>query len=70
MRFSIYFDKWRVTDSTSRTDEAYLELVTREHQLFKEESKVVKELMQQENAERDLFNTFSKNLRDCQEVRN
>lgn len=55
-------------DSISRTDESYLELVTREHQLFKHESKVMKDLMQQENLERDLFSTFSQNLRDCQEV--
>jgi hypothetical protein len=55
-------------DSTSRTDETYLELVTREHQLFKEESKLAKELIQQENVERDLFNTFSQNVRNCQEV--
>lgn len=57
-----------VTDSTSRTDETYLELVTREHQLFKEESKQVKELMQQENVERELFNSFSQNVRNCQDV--
>ena len=28
----------------------------------------MKDLMEQENVERDLFDTFSQNLRDCQEV--
>jgi hypothetical protein len=55
-------------DSTHRSDETYLELITNEHKLIKKEIELVKNLRQMEDTERDLFSRFSQTLRDAHEV--
>jgi len=55
-------------DKTHRGDENYLELITSEHKLIKNELGVLKNLGSCENVERDLFSTFSQTLRNAHEV--
>lgn len=55
-------------DSMSRGDEAYLDLITKEHQLLKKERLAIDELRRKEDTERDLFSIFSRSLRECQET--
>ena len=52
----------------SRTSEAYLDLITKEHELLKKESKITSLLKTREETERDFFTKFSQSLRDSQEV--
>ena len=55
-------------DSISRADEAYLDLVTNEHRLIKQEKLLDEQLTQKEEVERNSFQVFSQQLRDSQEV--
>ena len=55
-------------DGMSRTEEAYLDMITKEHQLLKKENSIMTQLKRQEDLERDSFVTFSRSLRDSQEV--
>ena len=55
-------------DTVHRGDEAYLELITNEHKLIKNETKLANDLKKQEETEREYFNRFSQSLRDSQEV--
>jgi len=52
----------------SRTEEAYLDMITKEHELLKKESRIMKDFKKQEELERDSFALFSRCLRDSQEV--
>lgn len=52
----------------SRSDEAYLELITSEHKLMKNEISLLNSLRSQEELERELFTSFSQRLREAHEV--
>lgn len=52
----------------SRTEEAYMDLILREHELLKKENNIMSQLRKQEDMERDFFSVFSRSLRDSQEV--
>lgn len=53
----------------SRSDEAYLELITNEHKMMKNELKLLNDLRTREESERELFTSFSQRLREAHEVR-
>ena len=55
-------------DSISRADEAYLDLVTNEHRLIKQEKHLDEQLVRKGEVERNSFQVFSQQLRDSQEV--
>ncbi|XP_054159545.1 mitochondrial potassium channel-like [Oppia nitens] len=55
-------------DSTHRSDESYLTLITREHQFIKEEIQLLETLRRLEETERQLFSQFSNKLREAHEV--
>ena len=55
-------------DSVSRADEAYLDLVTNEHRLIRQEKLLDEQLTQKGEVERNSFQVFSQQLRDSQEV--
>ncbi|CAG2106755.1 unnamed protein product [Medioppia subpectinata] len=55
-------------DSTQRSDESYLSLITKEHQLIKNEIQMIDSLRRLEQTERHLFSEFSNKLRDAHEV--
>ncbi|XP_025016249.1 coiled-coil domain-containing protein 51 isoform X2 [Tetranychus urticae] len=55
-------------DSMSRSDEAYLELITNEHKLLKNEMSLLNELRTKEGSERELFTSFSQRLREAHET--
>lgn len=64
--YVLYYD---LIDSTTRSDESYLQLITKEHQLIKNEMLMVNSLRSLEETERDLFTKFSQKLRDAHEVK-
>jgi len=55
-------------DSTQRGDEAYLTLITSEHQLIKTEMNTLSKLRLIEEQERELFTSFSQRLREAHEI--
>lgn len=61
-------DFFDFADSLHRGDEKYLELITNEHELIKNELKLISNLNANEEIERDLFNRFSNELRNAHEV--
>lgn len=56
-------------DSTNRTDESYLALLTQEHKLIKSEFHLMESLRKCEEEEREMFSIFSNRLRESQDVR-
>ncbi|RWS16201.1 coiled-coil domain-containing protein 51-like isoform X1 [Dinothrombium tinctorium] len=55
-------------DTVQRSDESYLDLVTNEHKLIKNEVNLIKDLQLKEEIERENFNRFSQKLREAHEV--
>ena len=51
-----------------RSHESYLDLITREHQLIKNEIQIMESFRKSEESERTLFEKFSNKLRDAHEV--
>jgi hypothetical protein len=51
----------------SRSDDKYLELFQKEHQLIKKEKVIQHQLQQHEDEERELFSSFQLALRESQE---
>jgi len=54
-------------DKTSRGEDRYLDLLTREHAIIKQEKQLVDEFKRLERGERDCFNLLSARLRDSHE---
>lgn len=54
-------------DKTSRGEDRYLDLLTREHAVIKQEKMLVEEFKRLERAERDCFNVLSTRLRESHE---
>lgn len=55
-------------DSTNRADENYLNLLTEEHKLIKNEVYLIDALRKSEEEEREKFTYFSNRLRESQDV--
>ncbi|XP_074596842.1 mitochondrial potassium channel-like [Brevipalpus obovatus] len=55
----------RKLESMSRSDESYLDLITNEHKMIKNELELLNSLRSQEEVERELFSSYSQRVREA-----
>lgn len=52
----------------SRSDESYLDLITNEHKMIRNELELLDSLRSQEEVERELFSSYSQRVREAHVV--